>query len=89
MDIMKKHNMCFSVQYVRDIHSFVSIPMSDMQIIFVCVTLCDKHPYMIGMELTKLLDAEESDGSVAADALMSLLPYGWIERPYPMQIHLI
>ena len=37
MDIMEKHNKWFSLECVRDIHSSLSITLSDMQILRVCV----------------------------------------------------
>ena len=75
MDLVKKHSMCLSVQCVRQIHSFLSIPMSDIQILHVCVTICDQNPDMIGMEIPKLQDAEESGGAVTDDAFTSLMTY--------------
>ena len=54
VDIMKNHNLCFSVQCVRDIHCLLSIPMYDIQILCVCVTLWDHHKEMISMVLPKL-----------------------------------
>ena len=58
MNIMKKYNMCFSVQCVREIHSLLARPMSDMQSLRVCVTVFNQNPEMIGMELPKHGDAE-------------------------------
>ena len=68
MGIMKKHNKCFSLECVREIHSSLSIPLYDMQSLLVCVTLCYRHPTMIDMELPKRHDVEEggADGSVSA-----------------------
>ena len=68
MGIMEKHNKCFSLECVRDIHSSLSIPLSDMQSLRVCVTLCYQHPEMIEMELPQRRDAEEggADGAVPA-----------------------
>ena len=68
MGIMKNHNKCFSLECVREIHSSLSIPLSDMQSLRVCVTLCYRHPTMIDMELPKRHDVEEggADGSFSA-----------------------
>ena len=83
MNITKKHNMCFSVQCVRDIHSLLSIPMSDMQILCLCFTLFDQHPDIIGMELHKSRDTEEAYVVVAAAALPSLITYNtWTTADY-------
>ena len=83
MNITKQHNMCFSVKCVREIQSLLSIPMSDMQSLCVCVTLFGQHPDIIGMELPKLRDAEEADGVAAAAALPLLLTYNtWNTADY-------
>ena len=58
MGIMEKHNKCFSLECVREIHSSLSIPLSDMQSLCVCVTLCYQHLEMIEMELPQRRDAE-------------------------------
>ena len=83
IDIMKNHNMCFSVQCVRDIHSLLSIPLSDMQILCVCITLCAQHLYIIGMKPPKRRYVEESYGAVVAATFPSLLPYNaWTTAYY-------
>ena len=68
MYIMEKHNKWFSLECVRGIHSSLSVPLSDMQILCVCVTLFDQYPDMIEMELPQSRDAEEggADGAVSA-----------------------
>ena len=74
--------MCFSVQCVREIHSFLSIPMSEMHRLSLCVTLFNKHPEIIGMELYKCR-YEEEDGAVCSVELPSLLPYNaWTTADY-------
>ena len=69
MDIMEKHNKWFSLECVRDIHSSLSIRLSYMQSLCVCVTLCDRYPKTIEMGLPQRLDAEEG----GADGAVSLL----------------
>ena len=79
MCIMEKHNKYFSLECVRDIHSSLSIPLSDMKSLRVCVTLCYQHPDMIEMELPQRRDAEEggADGAVSAltQDVVPSLPY--------------
>ena len=67
MGIMEKHNKCFSLECVREIHNTLSIPLYDMQSLRVCVTLCYQHPEMIEMELPQRRYAEEggADGAVS------------------------
>ena len=55
--------------------------MSDMQIISVCVTICDHHLETIDTELPKIQDVEESDGADAATAFMSLIPHNVCTTP--------
>ena len=57
MGIMEKHSKCLSLECVREIHSSLSIPLSDMQSLRVCVTLCYQHPEMIKMEIPHHQDA--------------------------------
>ena len=57
--------------------------MSDIKIILVCVTICDHNLDIIGVELSKLRDAEEADVAVSADLLPSLLAYNaWTTVDY-------
>ena len=61
----------------------LSIPMSDIQSVRGCVTLCNKHPEIIGMELPKPQYTEEADVDVSAVALLSLMPYNtWTTAYY-------
>ena len=40
-----------------------------------CVTICHRHPEVIGKELPKRQGAEDSDGAFASATLSSLLTY--------------
>ena len=44
-------------------------PLSDMQSLRVCVTLCNYHPEMIEMEIPQRQDLEEGDVDGAVSAL--------------------
>ena len=81
---MKKQNMCFSVWCVLGrftvlIHPYVWHSNTSC----VCVTVCYQNPEIIGIELPKLLDAEEADGAVDVASFPSLLPYNsWTTADY-------
>ena len=69
MDIFEEHNKWFSLECVREMHSLLSIALSDMQILCVCVTLCNQHPKMIEMEILQRRYAEEGGADRAVSAL--------------------
>ena len=52
MEIMEKHNKWLSLECVKDIHKYMSIPISNIQSLCLCVTLRPHHPEMIDTELT-------------------------------------
>lgn len=59
MSIMDKHDGWYSVECVREIHSSLSVPYSDMHNLRLCTTLCKEHPEMLEMEVP--MDKEEDE----------------------------
>ena len=61
MEIMEKHDKCFQIECLQEIHKSMPITLSGMQILCACVNLCHHNIQMIEMQLPSCQDTFPSD----------------------------